>query len=146
MTAPPIHGNRRTLSAFALVEAIGRDLSEIRHQDGLTWADVGRILGKSEDQAAKYADGSAEMPVTTFLFGLREWGARLSGRAEALISAARGPSDPRQALPALLACASGLAAALADGSISDGEIRANRRALEDAAGQISALLARVGEG
>ena len=58
MSAPSIHG--KVVPASAILTALGDALSRIRQEDRLTWADLGAVLGKSEDQAAKYADGSAE--------------------------------------------------------------------------------------
>lgn len=143
MTAPRIHARRRGISASGLLRAVGDDLGQIRSDDGLTWSDVGRVLGKSEDQAAKYADASAEMPITAYLFGQREWGTRLTGRVEALISADHAPIDDARVLPELLGCARGLAEGLTDGRLCLADIGANRKDIEDAVRALQGLLEKL---
>ena len=56
MNAPYIHGRRRTFSASAAVEAQNAILTSIKTDDAATWADMGRVLGKSDDRAAAYAN------------------------------------------------------------------------------------------
>jgi succinyl-CoA synthetase alpha subunit len=146
LNAPHFHGKRRTVSASSLLTALGSDLGQIRQDDKLTWADLGRVLGKSEDQAAKYADGTAEMPVTAYLFGQHAWGTRLTGRVEALVSAARAPVHDHHVLPDLLGCAKGLADGLRDGSLSLRDIAANRSEIEEAITALQGLLEKLGEG
>jgi hypothetical protein len=145
MNAPHIHGKRRTVSASGLLEALGRDLAQIRIDDRLTWADLGRVFGKSEDQAAKYADGTAEMPVTAYLFAQREWGTRISGRVEALVSADRAPVHDHHVLPELLGCAKGLADGLTDGRLCLRDIGANRAEIEGTITALQSLLEKLGE-
>ena len=79
MADPAIHGKRRVYSASNALTALGNALGEIRQQDGLKWGEIGEVLGKSEDQAAKYADGTAEMGVVAFGKGKREWNGRFTG-------------------------------------------------------------------
>jgi len=146
MNAPHFHGKRREISASSLREALGNDLGQIRQDDKLTWADVGRVLGRSEDQAAKYADGTAEMPVTSYLFGKRIWGTRLTGRVEALVSSDRAPVHDHHVLPELLACATGLAEGLRDGSLCLKDIGANRTEIEGTITALQGLLEKLGEG
>jgi transcriptional regulator with XRE-family HTH domain len=85
MKAPHIHGKRPSFSVSRAVDQLGEDISRIREEDGLTWADVGRVLGKSEDRAADYARGLSEMSFTSFLLGCREWNGRFSGSVMAMI-------------------------------------------------------------
>lgn len=145
MLKPPIHGNRRVLSASTILNAIGDDLSQIKHEDGVTWADMGRILGKSEDQVAKYADGSAEMGVTTFFFGKQAWGGRFCGSAERLVSdIAVDDIHDRTRETSLLECALSLSIALADDDRIDvNEIRRNRAVIETAVSALQGLLAKL---
>lgn len=145
MNAPHFHGKQRTISASKLLTELGKDLGQIRQDDGLTWHDVGRVLGKSEDQAAKYADGTAEMPVTSYLFAQREWGTRFTGRVEAMVSADRAPVHDHHVLPELLGCAKGLADALMDGRICLRDIGANRAEIEEAKAALESLLEKLGD-
>lgn len=145
MNAPLIHGTRRTLSASAMLDIIGADLIQIRHEDGLTWSDMGRVLGKSEDQAAKYADGSAEMGVVAYLFGRREWGTRLTGRVQAMVDHNRSRIPDSRILPEVLAGAKGLSEAIADGRYCLRDIKANRKEIEDTISACYSLLSKLDE-
>jgi len=78
MSAPHIHAPRRTFSASRAVEAQNAILTTIRDDDGATWADMGRVLGKSDDRAAAYANTSSPIDLPTFLAGCREWGGRFA--------------------------------------------------------------------
>jgi len=93
MTKPQIHGKRQSFSVSRAVEQLGEDLSAIRREDDLTWADVGRVFGKSEDQAAQYGKGLSEMSFTSFLLGCREWNGRFSANVTAMIGQRLGPLD-----------------------------------------------------
>lgn len=145
MGAPMIHGTRRTISASALRNIIGADLGQIRHEDGLTWGDVGRILGKSEDQVAKYADGSAEMGVVAYLFARREWGTRITGRVQALVDGDRSRIADAEILPDVLGCCKGLAEGIADGRFCLRDIRANRKEIEETINACYSLLSKLDE-
>lgn len=78
MTAPHIHGTRRTFSASAAVDTQNAVLTSIRSEDNATWADMGRVLGKSDDRAAAYANTASPIDLPTFLAGCREWGGRFA--------------------------------------------------------------------
>lgn len=78
MTAPHIHGPRRTLTASSAVDTQNTVLTAIKLEDGATWGDMGRVLGKSEDRAAAYANTSSPIDLPTFLAGCREWGGRFA--------------------------------------------------------------------
>lgn len=143
MTAPLIHRPRRAIPASKLLDAVGADLAQIHAEDGLTWADVGRVMGKSESQAAKYADATAEMPLTAYLFAKQEWGTRLTGRVTALMSRHRAAFDDAEVLPELLGCAKGLAEALGDGRICPRDLHVNRRDIEQAISALQGLLTKV---
>jgi hypothetical protein len=87
MNAPYIHGQRRTFSASRAVDVQNAVLTSIKNDDGATWNDIGRVLGKSEDRAAAYANTSSPVDLPTFLAGCREWGGRF---ADPLLSLAGG--------------------------------------------------------
>jgi hypothetical protein len=145
VNAPLIHGTRRTLSASAMLDIIGADLIQIRHEDGLTWSDMGRVLGKSEDQAAKYADGSAEMGVVAYLFARREWGTRITGRVQALVDGNRSRIADAQILPDVLEGARGLSVAISDGKYCLRDIRQNRKEIEETISACYSLLSKLDE-
>lgn len=139
-----IHGNRAVFSASTALEAAGRALNEIKTADRLTWADVGAVLGVSEDQAAKYADGTATMNFVTFYRGKREWNGRFTGYLDRLCADSRpGKVDDRQAQTSLLEAALAFAVALQDGDFTPEEVRANRHTLENARDAIEAQLAKL---
>ena len=77
---------RSIFSASHVLQAIAAELSTIKHEDGLTDADIGRVLGKSEDQAAKYRTGLAEMGIVAFAAGKREWNGRFTGALDRPVS------------------------------------------------------------
>jgi hypothetical protein len=85
MNAPYIHGRRRTFSASAAVDAQNAILTSIKTDDGATWADMGRVLGKSDDRAAAYANTASPLDLPTFLAGCREWGGRFADPLLALV-------------------------------------------------------------
>jgi hypothetical protein len=85
VTSPQFHGRRTSFSASKVLEAMGESLSLIKEQDDLTWKDVGRVLGRSDDRAAAYASGGGDMGVTSFLLGCREWNGRFANDALAMI-------------------------------------------------------------
>lgn len=144
MSAPTIHGKRAVFSASTALEAAGRALAEIKAQDKLTWSDVGAVLGVSEDQAAKYADGSATMSFVTFGRGKREWNGRFTGYFDRLCEDSRpGKMGDRQSHTTILQAALALSVALEDGDISPEEVRANRATLENAKNAIEAQLAKL---
>ena len=78
MSAPHIHRAKRTFSASKSVEVQGRILSDIKDADDITFKDMGRVLGKSEDRAAIYTAGGSAMDLPTFLAGCGEWGGRFA--------------------------------------------------------------------
>lgn len=144
MSAPLIHGIGRTVTASLLLEAVADRLSTIRNEDNLRWSDIGGVLHKSEDQAAKYADGSAEMGFVAYARAKLAWGDRFSGGVDALLKAAHTPVNAHVAQSCVLRAALALAEALEDGDLSVEEIRANRSTLEKAREAIDAQLSRLG--
>ncbi|MFC0304414.1 hypothetical protein [Rhizorhabdus histidinilytica] len=78
MNAPHIHRARRTFSASKAVEVQGSVLTEIKADDDITFKDMARVLGRSEDRAAIYAAGGSAMDLPTFLAGCDVWGGRFA--------------------------------------------------------------------
>lgn len=144
MSKPLIHGNARAVPASKILEELGNALSRIRQEDRLTWSDIGAHLGKSEDQAAKYADGSAEMGAVACFKAWDLWGERFSGGAKALFERRPPEHDAHRAQSCVLRAALALAEALEDGELTVQEIRDNRSTLEKAQDAIAAQLARIG--
>lgn len=136
--------NLPVVSASSILDALGRDLSQIKSEDRLTFNDLARVLGKSPDQAAKYCEGTAEMGVTAFYFAKQAWNGRFTGRADALVG--RGPDSTcdRTKESRVLKAALALSVALEDGEVDVNEIHANRSTLESARDAIEGLLSRVG--
>jgi transcriptional regulator with XRE-family HTH domain len=144
MSAPTIAGKRPVYSDSNALEAIGRALHEIKAQDGLTWTDVGKVLGVSDDQAAKYANGMAAMSVSTFGRGKREWNGRLTRYFDALCEESRpGNANDHLVLTAVLDAAAKLAHMLEDGEIRPQEVRDHRKELEAAYDAIGAQLGKL---
>lgn len=144
MTSPTIAGKRTAYSASNALEAIGRALHEIKAADHLTWADIGAVLGVSDDQAAKYAEGTAAMSVVTFGRGKREWNGRFTGYFDRLCESSRNAKqDDHCALTAVLNAATCLSKALEDGEIKPREVRDHRSELEAAYDAIGAQLGKL---
>jgi hypothetical protein len=145
MTAPTIHGNRPVFSASAVLDAVATELSLIKSQDRLTFSDLGAVLGKSEDQAAKYCDASASMDVVTFARAKREWNGRFTGALDRLCHDSRpAAGSDRGRHCKLLKAALAVAEALEDDDDVDAsEVRANRVAIEDARDALNDLLAKL---
>lgn len=144
-TPPQIHGKQRALSASSVLEAVADDLSQIKSQDRLTFADLGRVLGKSEDQAAKYCEGSAEMGIIAYAFAKDQWNGHFTGTLEALIEGNLPITSDRSKLSALIKANLALSVALEDdGEASPAEVRQMRRELETAREAITELLGKLG--
>jgi hypothetical protein len=119
--------------------------SLIKSQDRLTFSDLGAVLGKSEDQAAKYCDASASMDVVTFARAKREWNGRFTGALDRLCHDSRpAAGSDRGRHCKLLKAALAVAEALEDDDDVDAsEVRANRVAIEDARDALNDLLAKL---
>jgi hypothetical protein len=150
---PQIHGRRSSFSANVALAKLGDDLATIRKEDGLTWKDVGRVLGKSEDRASNYATALAEMPVSSFLLGCREWNGRFANGVLSLIGMklteiGTDATSDGEKLCRILRLAHLISAAMTDldtpGAIDDGELREiGAEALDEATRAIDALRARL---
>ena len=144
MTSPTIAGKRPVYSDLNALEALGRALHEIKAQDGLTWTDIGKVLGVSDDQAAKYANGMAQMGAATLGRGKREWNGRFTGYFDRLCVDSRpGKVDDRQCHTSLLEAALAFSVALQDGDFTAEEVRQNRQTLENARDAIDAVLGKL---
>jgi hypothetical protein len=145
MPSQSIHGNAPPFSASNVVDALSRALCEIKTADRLTFADLGAVLGKSEDSAAHYCDGSATMDSVTFGRGKKEWGSRFTGYFDRLCEAnAAGAANDRNCETSVLKAALALSVALGDdGKITDAEIRAHRQDIENAVDALRGLLGRL---
>jgi succinyl-CoA synthetase alpha subunit len=145
MSTPQIHGRYRTVPASLLLKAIGDALEEIKDEDKATDADLGAVLGKHEDTAARYRTGLAEMPVVSFLRGCREWDGRFANAALGLVGMRLAPIDAaagcdRASVTALCSLLAKKSAALEnDGVIDDDELEDMWPELEAAAKHIDRL-------
>lgn len=144
MGAPTIAGKSQPYSASNALAAIGRALHEIKAQDGLTWSDMGAVLGVSDDQAAKYAEGTAGMSAVTFGRAKREWNGRFTGYFDRLCVDSRpGKVCDHSSLTAVLNAAACLSKALENGEIEPSEVRDHRRELEAAYDALGAQLGKL---
>lgn len=84
MTAQHL-SQRRTFSTSSAVDTQNRVLTTIKSDDAATWTDIGRVLGKSEDRAAAYANTASPIDMPTFLAACREWGGRFADPLLALV-------------------------------------------------------------
>lgn len=142
MTRPTIHGKIPLIPAHEIRTALGDALGRIRSEDRLTFTELGEMIGKSDDQAAKYVDGSSEMPVSTYYRCKALWNGRFTGAADKLLERHHSV-DGMEAQTSILQCAVGLSRALEDGVLDDAEIRDNRNSLQRARDNIDALLGRL---
>lgn len=151
MRNPLIHGTRRAVSATSAVEVIGSTLQQIKTEDGLTWADLGELIGKSEDQVAKYATGIATMDAPTFLRCCERWNGRFANPVYALFDLHLGESASGKAndIPSNLIGMTHLSAhlqqAMLDHKITDEEIIAMHAYVEIVGALIDYLRKRYAE-
>jgi hypothetical protein len=144
MTSPTIAGKCVAYSASNALAALGKALGEIKAQDGLTWGDIGAVLGVSDDQAAKYADGTATMNAVTFGRGKHYWNGRFTGYFDRLCEESRpGAMCDRASLTAVLEAAHCLSKMSEDGRIEPHEVRDHRAELEAAFDALGAQLGKL---
>lgn len=136
---------RLPYSASNALEAVGRALNEIKAADHLTWEDVGAELGKSDDQAAKYADGRATMDFITFGRARRKWGKRFTCYFDQLCGEGIGGIErDRHDMAHVAVAAARMAEALEDdGQIDAAEVRAAIKPLSAAFDAIGRQLQKV---
>lgn len=148
MTAPHIHSRYRTVPASLLLDTLGESLTAIKREDAATDADLGQVLGKSEDRAAAYRAGNGDMGVVSFLRGCREWDGRFANAALAHVGMRLVPLDAgegcdRASVTALCALLAKKSAALEnDGIIDDAELEDMWPELEAASRHIDRLRER----
>lgn len=136
---------RSVFSASSVLDEIGTALTTIRTEDKITFADMAAILGKSEDQAAKYCAGSQEMGVVAFARAQREWNGRFSGGLTRLCHDSRPSKDvDRIRGSKVLKAALALSVALEDDDeITPKEVKQNRAAIEQARDALDELLRKL---
>lgn len=142
MSVPTFHG--KFVSALDILSALGDDLLKIKMGGKLKWAEIGEVLGVSEDQAAKYTDGSAQMGVVAYTRGRIAWNGKFTGSLDRLVEQAGGEIDGHHVLTLIFSAGGEIAKALEDGSLTDEEIRKARKQLEDLRAGIDKLLCRIG--
>jgi hypothetical protein len=149
MTAPQIHPRFRTVPASLLLKTLGESLEAIKSEDEATDADLGAVLGKSDDTAARYRTGLAEMPIVAFLRGCGKWDGRFANAALALVGMKLSPLDAaegcdRKSFTALCALLSEMAQALEDDNeIDDRELLSMRPEIEAASKHLDRLRERL---
>jgi hypothetical protein len=141
MTKPTIHGRHRTISASMLLDTLGESLAAIKDEDRATDDDLGAVLGKSDDQAAKYRVGLAEMGVVAFLRGCEKWDGRfangvLNKLGMKLVPLDAGQADAHTSVSSLMKAVLSLHEAAADDGVFDDVELAQRRSLIEDAGKV----------
>ncbi|MBB5697019.1 hypothetical protein [Sphingomonas yantingensis] len=147
MTAPHFHGRYRTISASLMLETLGASLSTIKDQDKATDADLGAVLGKSDDRAAAYRHGDADMGAVSLLRGIAAWDGRFANDALALVGfrlvpIEAGTASDAASLTATCALLAKKAKALEDGVIDDDELEEMWPEIEAASRDIDRLRER----
>jgi hypothetical protein len=74
---PPLR-SRRTFAASKVQEVQACVLDHIKREDDITFKDMARVQGKSEDRAAIYTAGGSAMDLPTFLACCDAWGGRFA--------------------------------------------------------------------
>lgn len=148
MPSPTIHGMRRVVPASQMLNAMGASLLKIKEDDGLTWGDIGAAIGKSDDQAAKYAYGEATMDALTFVRACNAWNGRFANGVMALIGQHVSPNADsiavdQMGLIDLTKLLLELQSALADGKISEAELVNLGPFIEAAGAVIDSLRAQL---
>lgn len=139
-------GNKPVFSASSVRDTIAETLSSIKEEDGLTYADMGRVMGKSGDRAEAYCNGDfSDMSGFSLLAAWREWNGRFVGPLRALVEGSRpgGAHCDHAGQSAILKAALAISVALQDGEVDPEEVRANRSTLESARDAIDAQLAKL---
>lgn len=140
-----IHPSRRVFSASNVRDLIAETLEAIKTEDGLTYADMGRILGKSGDRAEAYCKADfSDMSGFSLLLAWREWNGRFIGPLRDLVEGSRpGKINDQATLSVILDCAARLSKALENGEIELHEVRDMRSQLEATRDTIDAQLAKL---
>lgn len=139
-------GNKPVFSASSVRDTIAETLAAIKEEDGLTYADMGRVMGKSGDRAEAYCNGDfSDMSGFSLLAAWREWNGRFVGPLRTLVEGSRpgGAHCDHAGQSAILKAALAISVALQDGEVDPEEVRANRSTLESARDAIDAQLAKL---
>lgn len=142
---PPLH---RSISGSKLIDALAESLTEIKAQDELTDAELGKFLHKGVDAGKAYRTGYAEMPVTAFLRGCERWNGRFANDALGLIGMKLVPLSTEAVSDQTLStrlCKLMLDVSLAleDGVITDLEVARMKRTLIEAGEAIDSMRGRL---
>lgn len=95
MAGQHVRRNRRSFSASHAVEVAGNVLLKIKSEDNLTYTELGRVIGKSKDQAERIAKGNATMDMPTFLAACDYWGERFADKVMALTGLRTAPKGSK---------------------------------------------------
>ena len=123
-------GNKPVFSASSVRDTIAETLSAIKEEDGLTYADMGRVMGKSGDRAEAYCNGDfSDMSGFSLLAAWREWNGRFVGPLRTLVEGSRpgGAHCDHAGQSAILKAALAISVALQDGEVDPEEVRAEMR-------------------
>lgn len=136
---------RMVFSASSVRDTIAETLSSIKEEDKLTYADMGRVMGKSADRAEAYCNGDfSDMSGFSMLAAWREYNGRFIGPIRALVEGSRpGVHCDHAGQSSILKAALALSVALEDGKVEPEEVRANRSTLEAARDAIDAQLSKL---
>jgi hypothetical protein len=93
MTKPTIHGVAPRFAASNLLESVGDAIARAKRNNGMTFADIGAVFGKSDDVAASYAAGHSDMPLSAFVRGVGGLGDDIGNAALAFIGRKLVPID-----------------------------------------------------
>uniref|UniRef100_UPI0035CC038F hypothetical protein n=1 Tax=uncultured Sphingomonas sp. TaxID=158754 RepID=UPI0035CC038F len=149
MTSPQIHGRYRTIPASLMLETLGKSLSDIKARDSATDGDLGAVLGKSDDRAAAYRAGAADMGLVSFVRGCREWDGCFANGVLGLVGMKLVPIeaeaiDDQASITTMLSMAMALSAELEkDGDVSDDDLERHRFVIERAAHVIDGYRERL---
>ena len=137
--------SRPVFSASSVRDTIAETLTAIKQEDGITYADLGRVLGKSGDRAEAYCNGDfSDMSGFSLLAAWREYNGRFIGPIRALVEGSRpGAHCDHAGQSSILKAALALSVALEDGKVDAEEVRANRSTLENARDAIEAQLSKL---
>lgn len=141
-----IHLSRRVFSASSVRDTIAQTLTAIKEEDRLTYADMGRVMGKSPDRAEAWCTGDfSEMSGFSLLAAWREWNGRFIGPLRDLVEQSRpGKVSDSGTLSVLLECGARLAKALENGEIEPHEVLEARSVIEETRDALTVQLAKLG--
>lgn len=153
MKPGPISPRRGDFSASNVKDSVAEALTSIREEfDGMTDKVMGRLLIKGEDAAESYRKGFSDMPLSTFVRAVKEWGERVGDPALAwagyrlcrLPSLGSSDRNDRSMQKPLLALLLGLSTSLEnDEVVDDDELNDSASVIADAGAVIDELRARL---